>query len=254
MKGKNSLIQIAAEMHGGDDNGIKQKRGWIKTGAIQYARFKAAEQKTELALMLRSVKEDKEYVDLGYDTFTEYCERELAMSDSQCYEILKQLEALGDVPYENLLKIGISFRDLKSLREGKGSQQVEAAPEGDSITIAGEEVALIPENKPKIKALVKQLNDDLKAAKKDTKAELERRVEIEKKLQEAEKPKVLEVRNLEKFRLEADGLEKEFESILNRLVELNISANGVDQRVYITGVISKINANFGERFEHVFYE
>lgn len=253
MSKKNSLIQTAVAMHeDGDNEGIK--KSWLKTGAIQYARFKRAEQTAELALMLRSVKDGKEYLTLGYKTFTEYCELELGMSDSQCYEILKQLDALGDSPYQALLRIGLSFRDLKSLREGKATQKVETTPEGDSIKIAGKEVALVPENKDEIMSLVKGLKDDLKAAKQDAKAEAKRRVEAEEKLKEAEEPKVIEVKSLEKFKLDAEALEQEFGSLIYRISELTKSVNTKEQQSLMMGMISKLNTQFGFTFEGYFYE
>jgi len=221
-----------------------------QSGAIKYAKYKLEESKLEIGLMLAEVKRIEDFKAIGFDNFSDYCEKSLDIAPSTAYEILKQVDTLGDTVYKNLKMLGFSFRDMKALRAGKDEAQAEVTD--TTITIGDETLDLVPENIKQIKKAIKDMNKALKDARIHTQKEITQRFELEKKVKELEQPKVIEIANDNEYKLRGAAIVQKFDAIISELFDHQKPAL-IDpiKWSYYYRTLAAINAAWEEQWEYL---
>jgi hypothetical protein len=108
------------------------------------------------AAILKQVHDSRSFESLGL-SWNEFCERHAGVSPSYAFKLIQRLNEFG-VEYFKLARIvRISTEDYRLLAP---------AVSDDGIEIDGEVVPLLPENAPRIRQAVRNLREQLRAARK----------------------------------------------------------------------------------------
>lgn len=214
----------------------------------------AATSLTEMCKGLKTMRDEKLYKELGYETFEQYSEEKAGIKSRQAYTYIATYEKLGKDFLQSNANFGITklemiaqlpfyerdeFMDENDI-EGMSTRELKEALE--KITKQGEQIGFLTEENEKLKAqnddtqlpaetlaeiseLKKQI-DSLKSVNEDRENDLDKLAEERMRLGE-ERDKALEERN------KADGkaikLEKEIKELQSKPVDVAIAEPSPEQ-------------------------
>jgi hypothetical protein len=189
-------------------------------GALTYGRHKLQEMHGDFIVMLNNLKEKCDFSVFGYRDFSDFCEKELNISGSKAYELTKQIKSLGEPTYEALKKIGMGYRDIRALRKGKEQEKIDTEDTGELI-VDGETIEIIPQNKDRIKEVIKKIEKEKADFKKSADDEAKLRIEIQEKLNEKT---TIRDQNPSDYELECSKFLIQVKSLLGEIQGLHIQA------------------------------
>jgi hypothetical protein len=217
-----AAVQLRKEIEEVDETKVEHRKQNLKAaGAIIYADYKIQQMQSEQAVILKHLKDSEAYKEEGYTKFSDYVSNELGICNSKADELIRQIHKLGEPNYVALNKIGVGYRAMMALRKGIDEERVETDDEGEVIEIEGEIVEIKPENKGRIKDLIKKMTDTTKDLKEALDFEYKAREEVETKLEKATTIRDLE---LEEYTDECNAFALKIQGELNKLGKMHKQA------------------------------
>ena len=180
----------------------------------------------ELAKNLKTMKDEKLYVEAGFENFEDYSEKACGLKKRQAYNYIKVLEDLGENFVHSNAQIGISKMTLlSSLSQEEKETIVENCEISDiSVSELKEEIAkLKSENEDKTSKLVDEENESKKLQNKVE--ELKKEIE---KLQNMTVKKEIIQDPIQEEKIKK--LKKELEELKNKSVEKEIVQDPEQQK------------------------
>jgi hypothetical protein len=158
---------------------------------LEYVRLTA---ESANVMILRDIKEEKRYLEVGYQNWEDFCKQEIGCSYKTVDEAIKNINLLGAKFYDSAQQIGITSRQFKQLRGLKNEISVD--DDGLSVRIGEEVIPLTPAAK-----------DDLEEAITDLLSEKNREIDSLKKSNESkDKLREQQSEKIEKLEHENDKL------------------------------------------------
>jgi hypothetical protein len=232
------------------------------TGIFQGMRLSLKINEASYLSLLLKYKEEKKYVDDGYDTWTDYCREELGVSNDTIDRRLKALSEFGPEMTGIMLSLGLKWRDIRAIDYVLTEEQRDSVKKG-VLQIEGKSIPVEKDRAADIQAVLDLLIDRAAVATKAEKVATAKVDGITKEHKKEVKAMAEEINNL-KLLLPPKGDDEEgMAKWAENLVEaVNKAASEFDNRLRVLAFHKKnltdprlqakviaINTEIEERFK-----
>lgn len=199
----------------------------------------AASALAEMCRNLKRMRDEKLYLDLGHDTFEEYCENMAGIKARQVYTYISTFERLGQDVLQSNANIGITKLELLSQLPASIRDEMLNDPDEVKDMSTSEIKKLVDEAKKQseqidmLKSEVqkqKSGNDDLTEKIRNQKKEIADKKEIERKLKETE---------------------KQLKEAKTKLEEISTAVDPEPQQIEINEIISEVKAKVKQEYDEI---